>query len=168
MGRQSHIQRASAERFPPPPLRSRRQRLTTALAGFLLPVVVLVGVGKASNDYARIQWDRDWEELQGTATGPIVPGEPWDVLPVRYRAGERTVGEPVRVVPLRPEDPQWREIRAAEAGDPVPLLRSRSNEQVQVSPHLRLSLENWIVGAAVLGPLNGIVLALVYRRRWAL
>lgn len=151
-----------------PPVRPAWQIFLIAATGFALPFLVVVWFGVGSNSLAEAEWHATWEELHGIAIGPVIEGEDWDRLPVRYeRRDGTTVEEPVVITPLQPQRPDADSARSAQAGDTVPLLRDIDLEhQVVVSPHF-LADPMWpfVAFGAALGALNGGLLALVYRRR---
>lgn len=139
-----------------------------AAVGFALPFIVVVWFGAGSNSLAEAEWYGTWEELHGVALGPIIEGEDWDRLPVRYERRDGTwAEEPVVVTALQPQRPDAASVRSAQAGDIVPLLRDIDLEhQIVVSPHFRAEpMGPFVVFGAALGALNGGLLAIVYRRR---
>lgn len=144
------------------------QVVLTAAVGFALPFVVVVWFGFGSNSVAEAEWYGTWEELHGVALGPVVEGEDWDRLPVRFQRRDGTwIEERAVVAPLQPRAPDADAVRSAQAGDTVPLLRDLdTGTQVLVSPHFRPEpMGPFVAAGAALGAINGGLLAVVYRRR---
>lgn len=151
-----------------PPMRPTWQILLTALVGFALPFAVVVWFGLGSNEVERVEWYATWEELFGVALGPVVRGEDWDRIPVRYQRRDGTwAEEPVVIAPLQPRQPDADSLRSVRAGERVPLVRDiDADHQVLVSPHFRAeSIWSYIAAGTALGLINGALLAVVYRRR---
>lgn len=151
-----------------PAIRPWWQSLGIAVLGFLLPFVLVTWAGSSANHLEAVRWEEDWQEFEGLAAGPVVDVDGTPRMPVLVPTpGGDTMERRLPVAQMRPDPGTWGRILDADAGDTVPLVRSRHQpDTVVVSPHFTAPpLRPWLVAAALLGAANGLVLALVYRRR---